>query len=258
MTTSSFVHPPGCEVRIFEGVPELSQAAADTFLQECNEAIQSRERFVVALAGGSTPRSLYNLLATENYRSRIDWSRVHFFWGDERSVPPIHLDSNFRMARETLLSKINLPLSNIHRILSEKTVTSEAAKSYAEELKRFFSLADGQWPRFDLILLGMGPDGHTASLFPGTPVVHETQALVAAPWVDKFKTYRITLTPPVINHAAHILFFVAGTDKAAALHEVLEGEYQPDVYPSQIVRPVDGALTWMIDRAAAAQLQMKY
>ncbi len=245
------------EIKIFESLQALSHAAADCFVQDGTTAIESRGRFTVALSGGSTPRSLYSLLASDEYRSRLDWSKVHFFWGDERSVPPIHVDSNFRMARETLLSRINAPMSNIHRILAEKTVTSEAAKSYAEELKRFFSLTDGQWPRFDLILLGMGPDGHTASLFPGTPVIHEAQALVAAPWVDKFKTYRITMTPPVINHAAHILFFVAGADKAAALREVLEGDYRPDFYPSQVIRPTEGRLTWMIDQAAAALLSAK-
>lgn len=241
-------------VEIFETVEELSRAAADRFIQLGKAAIQSSSRFAVTLAGGSTPRSLYSFLATDEYRSRIDWKKVHFFWGDERSVPPIHVDSNFRMARETLLSKVSPPLENIHRILAEKTVASEAGKAYREELQSFFQLREDEWPRFDLVLLGMGSDGHTASLFPNTPVVHESRLLVAVPWVDKLKSYRITLTPPVFNHAAHILFFVAGGDKAATLHEVLEGQFQPDRYPSQIIRPVDGTLTWMVDRAAAAQL----
>ncbi len=242
------------EIQVFEDIAALSRGAAQMIIDVGNSAIRSSGRFTLTLAGGSTPKSLYALLASDEFRGRIDWSKVHFFWGDERSVPPIHQDSNFRMARETLLSKIGAPMTNIHRILSEKTVSSEAARTYAEELKRFFALVDGQWPRFDLVLLGMGPDGHTASLFPGTPVVHENAAMVDSPWVDKFKTFRITLTPPAINHAAHILFFVAGSDKAPALHEVLEGKFQPDVYPSQIIQPVDGQLTWMVDRAAAGQL----
>lgn len=245
---------PEHNIEVFENVQELTRAAASRFVALGKSAIQERARFTVALAGGSTPKSLYSLLATEEYRSQIDWEKVHFFWGDERSVPPIHQDSNFRMAREALLSKLMPPMENIHRILSEKTVPSEAAKVYAEELKLFFALRGEEWPRFDLILLGMGPDGHTASLFPGTLAVRETSALVVSPWVDKLKSYRITLTPPVLNHAANILFFVAGADKAAALHEVLEGKYQPDLYPAQIVRPVNGTLTWMVDRAAASQM----
>lgn len=159
------------------------------------------------------------------------------------------------MARETLLSKVNPPLTNIHRIPAEKTVASEAAKAYAEELKSFFSLREGEWPRFDFVMLGMGPDGHTASLFPDTLVLHETTLLVAAPWVDKLKCYRITLTPPALNHAAQIVFFVAGTDKAASLSEVLEGNFRPETYPAQLIHPVDGKVSWMVDREAAAELQ---
>jgi 6-phosphogluconolactonase len=242
------------EIRIFDSVEELSRAGANQFIEWGMEAFQAKGRFVVALAGGSIPRSLYLMLSSEEFRSRLDWSRVHFFWGDERAVPPFHADSNFRMARETLLSKVNPPPENIHRVLSEKPAPSEAGKAYAEELKRFFSLQEGEWPKFDLVLLGMGSDGHTVSLFPGTAVVHETQSLVAVPWVDIIRAYRITLTPPVINHATHILFFVAGSDKAPALKAVLEGKYQPDKYPAQVIRPLRGTLTWMADRTASALL----
>lgn len=242
------------EIEIYNSVEELSQAAAERFISASDVAIRARGRFTVVLSGGSTPRSLYSLLATEPRFSRVDWRRVHFFWGDERSVPPIHKDSNFRMVRETLLSKVNPPPTNIHRIPAEKTVASEAAKAYMEELKSFFSLQEGEWPRFDLVLLGMGPDGHTASLFPDTLVLHEATSLVAAPWVDKLKSYRITLTPPALNHAAHVLFIVAGPDKAPALREVLEGSFRPETYPAQLIRPLDGKITWMVDREAAAQL----
>jgi 6-phosphogluconolactonase len=244
------------EIEICNSPEELSHAAAERFIAASEAAIQAQGRFTVVLSGGSTPRSLYSLLATEPYSSRIDWERVHFFWGDERSVPPIHKDSNFRMVRETLLSKVNPPPANIHRIPSEKTVASEAAKAYAEELKFFFSLRESEWPRFDLVLLGMGPDGHTASLFPDTLVLHEATLLVAAPWVDKLKSYRITLTPPALNHAAQVVFFVAGPDKAPALREVLEGTFRPETYPAQLIRPLDGKVTWIVDREASAQLRM--
>ncbi|MGB7620810.1 MAG: 6-phosphogluconolactonase [Terriglobia bacterium] len=243
------------EIEIYKNLEELSHAAAERFISNSSAAIEARDRFTVVLSGGSTPRALYALLATEPFSSRINWLKVHLFWGDERSVPPIHKDSNFRMVRETLLSKVNPPLTNIHRIPAEKTVASEAAKAYGEELKSFFNLREGEWPRFDLVMLGMGPDGHTASLFPDTPVLHEATSLVAAPWVDKLKSYRITLTPPVLNHAAQIVFFVAGIDKAPALYEVLEGNYRPETYPAQLIRPLDGEVIWMVDREAAAQLR---
>jgi 6-phosphogluconolactonase len=245
------------EIEIYDSLEELSEAAAERFVTASEVAIQARGRFTVVLSGGSTPRSLYSLLAAEPFSSRIDWQKVHFFWGDERSVPPIHKDSNFRMVRETLLSKVNAPLTNVHRIPGEKTVASEAAKVYAGDLKSFFSLREGEWPRFDLVLLGMGPDGHTASLFPDTLVLHEATALVASPWVDKLKCYRITLTPPALNHAAQIVFFVAGSDKAPSLHEVLEGSFRPETYPAQLIRPLDGKVTWMVDREAAAQLRTR-
>lgn len=242
------------EIRIYPGLEEMGQAAAEMIVREGNEAIARRGRFLMVLAGGSTPRSLYAQLAGDEFRSKLDWAKVHFFWGDERAVPPIHLDSNFRMARETLLSKIAIPQDHIHRILSEKTVTSEAAKSYAAVLRGFFNLKDGEWPRFDVVLLGMGPEGHTASLFPGNPAVQETQQLVMAPWVDQMKCYRVTLTPPALDHSGHVVFFVAGADKAAAVRAVLEGEFHPETYPAQIIQPVDGQLIWILDRSAASQL----
>jgi 6-phosphogluconolactonase len=255
MTIRPSGEAPQHKVEIYEDVETLSRAAAERFVQIGNRAIHMLGRFVVVLAGGSTPKSLYSLLATEEFRPWIDWKKVHFFWSDERAVPPIHVDSNFRMVRDSLLGKIHAPMENVHRILAEKAVTAEVGRAYAEELRSFFHLRNGEWPRFDLILLGMGSDGHTASLFPDAPAVQEKELLVAVPWVDKLKSYRITLTPPVLNHAAQILFLVAGPDKAATLHEVLEGEYQPDKYPSQIIQPVNGTATWMLDRLAAAELR---
>ena len=214
------------------------------------EGVARNGRAAIALAGGSTPKGLYTLLASAEWKPQIPWDKVHIFWGDERHVPPDHQDSNYRMAWETLLAHIPIPATHVHRIQSELKNASEAAEVYNQELKEHFRLQENEKPRFDLILLGMGPDGHTASLFPGTSAVHETKQCVVAPWVEKFDTYRITLTPPVLNEAANIIFLVAGADKAETLKFVLEAAYEPDLYPAQIVQPSEGRLLWLVDQAA--------
>jgi 6-phosphogluconolactonase len=247
----------GADVRILADREELSRAAAEEFARLAGEAVRIRGRFAVALSGGSTPRALHHLLSDEGagFPSRIPWNDVHIFWGDERHVPPAHPESNYRMARETLLTRVPLPLENLHRIPAENPDAAKAADEYAQTLRTFFGLSAGELPRFDLILLGMGPDGHTASLFPGTDAVHEKIRLVAAPWVGKLGARRITLTPAVLNNAARVLFLVSGEGKAETLRAVLEGPYQPDRFPAQIVRPVNGRLTWIVDRAAACRLR---
>jgi 6-phosphogluconolactonase len=284
----------------------------------------------IALAGGSTPRALYRLLAdpAAPFRARIDWQAVHFFWGDERHVPPDHPDSNFRMAREAMLDHVQVPAAHVHRIAGEEPDAARAARLYERGLIEAFGLrrdrgngkdaTDGEsaagsadagasaargageastargageadtargagevsdagaardaaagdaareWPRFDLVLLGLGEEGHTASLFPGSPLLADDgpgrgprriRRLVASVWVEKLHTWRITLTPPVIDHAATVIFLVSGAAKAPALAAVLEGEWQPELYPAQVVAPVDGRLLWLVDRAAAAQLR---
>ncbi len=229
----------------------LAYAAAEQTLSIAQAAIAEHGVFTLALAGGSTPRALYTLLATGDFAGKLDWSRCHLFWGDERSVPPDHDGSNYRMVNETLLAHIQIPESHIHRIYGELE-PRQAAAEYEQELRDFFT--DQAIPRFDLILLGMGEDGHTASLFPKTKAVHEQKRLAVANYVEKLKTWRITLTPVTINAAAHIMFFVSGEQKAEALYQVLHGSYQPDVFPSQMVQPVDGQLWWMIDQAAAQRL----
>jgi len=245
------------EIQVLSDPQELSRVAADEFVRLADEAVLTRGLFVVALAGGSTPKMLYSLLASDAYRARVPWEKIHFFWGDERHVPPDHKDSNFRMTQETMLSRVSVPAANVHRIKSENPDARKAAPEYEKELRDFFTahklLANGL-PQFDLVLLGMGPDGHTASLFPGTHAVRERERWVAAPWVDKFQTYRITLTPPVINNAAYILFFVSGDEKAETLRAVLEGAEESERYPSQTVRPTNGTLRWLVDRAAARLL----
>lgn len=186
------------------------------------------------------------------YRKQLPWQRMHFFWSDERPVGPQHSESNYRMANEAMLSRVVVPEENVHRILGEKSSAQEAADAYESELRSFFELANNKLPRLDLILLGMGADGHTASIFPGSEVLQERRRLVAAPWVEKLHTYRITMTLPVLNNAAKVLFLVSGEDKAVMLKEVINGE--PGKFPAQAIKPNAGALTWLLDESAASRL----
>ena len=237
------------EVRIFDDAEDLMRAAAEAIVSDAARAVEERGRFDWALAGGSTPRALYRLLADDPYRDRLPWNAIHFYWGDERHVPPDHADSNYRMAREAMLDRVPVPPENVHRIPAERPEAEEAAKEYEATLRAIFASDD--WPRFDLVPLGLGPEGHTASLFPGTPLLAEQVRWVAAPWVEAQHTFRITLTPPALNHARRAMFLVAGEEKAAALHAVLPGAREPAVYPAQINA---GNRLWLVDRAAARLL----
>jgi 6-phosphogluconolactonase len=252
------VPPDKAEIQVLSNLEELTRRAAVEFVSQAEEAVRARGFFTVALSGGSTPKGLYSLLAdgNEGFRARVAWDKIHFFWGDERHVPPDHPESNYRMAYEALLSKVPVPPDNVHRIKAENPNAAEAARDYEEVLREFFNLGTGQKPRFDLVLLGMGPEGHTASLFPGSEVIHEKSRLVAATWVEKFKTYRITLTPPVLNNAICIMFLVCGEEKAETLKSVLQGEYRPDQFPAQAIHPVNGRLVWLVDREAARFLEL--
>lgn len=232
---------------------DLFQAAAEEVIRAATNAIAERGRFTIALAGGSTPRNLYTLIAA-NASSSLPWEQMFFFFGDERHVPPDDAESNYRMAQETLLSKVPAPAANVFRIPSENPDAAAAADAYEQTLRKFFALAPGEFPRFDLILLGMGPDGHTASLFPETAALQEKSRLVVANWVEKLKTSRITLTLPVLNAARCAVFLVSGMDKAAVLHEVLESNAPGEKYPSKLVQPGEGKLIWFVDRAAASEL----
>ncbi len=243
------------DIRIVANSEELSRVAATEFVNQAKGAVQAKGTFTVALSGGSTPKSLYTLLADDaTLRVAVPWAKVHFFWGDERHVPPDHPDSNYRMAHEAMLSKVPVPPTNVHRIKSEYPEASRAADEYDQRLREFFGLAAEQFPQFDLVLLGMGPDGHTASLFPGTAALHEQTRLVVANWVEKFNTDRITLTPPVLNNAACIIFLVGGEEKAETLQAVLQGEKQPERFPAQLLSPTHGTLLWLVDRPAARLL----
>ena len=238
-------------VKIFDGPEEVALAAASRFVGLAAEAVTARGAFSVALAGGTTPRRVYELLAGDEFRGRVDWKSVHFFFGDERCVPADHADSNFRMANESLLSRVGAPPANVHRIEGAGDAAANA-RLYEDELRSFFG--DSEWPRFDLVMLGMGDDGHTASLFPNTTALVEARAWAVANWVEKLGAWRITLTAPAINAARNVLFLVTGAAKAGRLREVLRGEQDPSRLPSQLIRPRDGTLEWYVDRAAAERL----
>jgi 6-phosphogluconolactonase len=241
------------ELRRLTTPQDLFQAAAEEVIRDATAAVAQRGRFTIALSGGSTPKNLYTLIAA-NASASLPWDRMFFFWGDERHVPPDSPDSNYRMAKESFLSKVAIPPGNIFPVPAENPDASAAAETYEQSLRKFFALAPGEFPRFDLILLGMGPDGHTASLFPETAALQEKSRLVVANWVEKLNASRITFTLPVLNAARCVAFLVSGTDKAAVLHEVLEGDAPAEKYPSKLVRPDAGRLIWFVDRAAASGL----
>lgn len=243
------------EVRRFPDAEAVARAAARDFVAVSREAVERRGRLCVALSGGSTPRRLYELLAEEPLRGQVDWERVEFFWGDERAVPPDHPQSNYGMASAALLGKLGVSPARIHRIKGELGDGNEAARQYQEEIARVFDvLPDGPPPAFDLLLLGLGADGHTASLFPYSEALPERRRWVVSHYVARLGTRRITLTAPVLNRAREIRVLVAGDDKAATLREALDGERDPERLPIQLVTPEFGRLVWMVDRAAAAKL----
>jgi 6-phosphogluconolactonase len=255
-------HQPGDRrdtVTVFNSLQQLVPAAADLFVR-ASQAAAARGVFRVALAGGSTPRPVYQLLASSPFREQIAWSQIQVYWGDERNVGPDSDESNYKMAREALLDHVPVGPERIHRIRGE-VIASEAAMDYQQVLARTFGLPakpawgpPDEWPRFDLILLGMGPDGHTASLFPNTTALEVRDRTVVSNPVPKLDAERITLTVPVLNAAASVVFLVAGADKADALAAVLEGPPQPMLYPSQLVAPANGELRWLVDESAAARL----
>ena len=240
-------------VVICQDADDLARRAAAQFISVANAAALLG-RFTVALSGGSTPRTLYALLASPEFKEQIDWRRSDFFWGDERCVPPDHTESNYRMVHEVLLSKIQIASDQIHRMAGEQEPTI-AAHQYEQELRRFFQLSAGQLPRFDLVLLGLGEDGHTASLFPESGALDEKNHLVATAYVDKLKAHRLTLTLPVINAAAQVSFLVSGASKSGIGREILGGSSARPDYPAAKVAPANGSLTWFIDAAAAAGLR---
>ncbi|KPK83133.1 MAG: 6-phosphogluconolactonase [Gemmatimonas sp. SM23_52] len=243
------------QLRIFSDPEQLARGAAQEFVRRTTAGQAAERPFAVVLSGGSTPKRMFELLAGEPYRDQVLWERIHFFWGDERSVPPDHPDSNFAAANQALLSRLELSADNLHRIQAELDDPGLAAARYEDELRRFFGLAEEEMPRFDLVFLGMGADGHTASLFPGTQALDEERRLAVATWVAKLGAHRVSLTCPVFNNAACILFLVSGAEKAETLRQVLESGREPLRYPAQLIRPQNGELLWYVDEAAAQRLQ---
>ncbi len=243
------------KVKLFANGMEIAQRAADEVLRIASEAAAARGAFTIALSGGSTPKVLYALLA-ENpaLRNSLPWDKMKVFFGDERHVGPGHAASNFQMASDTILSKVPLQPKQIHRIKGEYPDAAQAAVEYEATIQREFALKAGEFPRFDLLLLGMGSEGHTLSLFPGTKALHETQRIVTHNWVGKLYTERITLTAPAANNAANIIFMIAGSDKACALKAVLEGPHEPEQLPAQMIQPSKGKLLWLADQAAGSML----
>ena len=239
------------EIIICQDTAELSRQSAERFSQLVSQSVQGSGRFTVALSGGSTPKHLYSLLASHGYKEQIPWNNIHLFWGDERCVPPDHPESNFGMVRGSLLSKIKISPENIHRMAGEREPQAAAAE-YEKHLQEFFGLETGALPRLDLILLGIGEDGHTASLFPGSDALNESRRLVIAPFIEKLNAYRLTLTLPVLNSGAENWFLVTGSSKAVALKEILSGSSE---LPAAKVQPTNGKLIWFITKDAADGLQ---
>ena len=241
-------------VAIYPDIETISRNAVEYVVRLASEAITTRGRFTMALSGGGTPRQLYSLLASDPYRRQIDWTFVEIFWSDERCVAPDDAESNYYMAREVMLSRLEeLPVVQVHRMPADMPDRDAASQAYTDEMRRVFR-TNGV-PSFDLIQLGMGPEAHTCSLFPHQPSLHEQARLVMPVSVPKPPPDRLTFTPPILNAARHVLFLATGADKADALREVLQGEVNPDEYPAQLVRPKNGEVTWMVDTAIASKLR---
>lgn len=261
------------QLHIFKTTDELSKTVADWMVEHINKTLATKDRFTLVLSGGSTPKKLHALLCSDSYKNKIDWSKIHFFWGDDRFVPFNDDRNNAKMAFDTLLNHVPVVKEQIHVMQTENITAAESALAYEKILEEYFPEAashklqatskepeTGNWKpetgnTFDLVLLGMGDDGHTLSLFPGkTEVIHETKKLCTSLWLEAQDMYRVTLTHPIVNQSAAVAFLATGSGKAHALKEVLKGAYNPDLYPSQIIKPTNGELHWFVDEAAAAQL----
>jgi len=243
------------EIRILADGAAIARRAAQELVQAAASAVRERGRFNVVLAGGSTPKALYSLLVNDAaLRSQVPWDKIHLFFGDERHVAPDHPDSNFRMATEAMISKARLKPEQVTRIKGEYPDADQAALEYEKALREYFKLKDGEYPRFDLVFAGMGNEGHTLSLFPGTKALHADGRIAVRNWVGKLYTDRITLTAPAASNAAQVIFMVTGADKALALKGVLEGPFEPEQLPAQLLQPKNGKLLWLADAAAGGML----
>ena len=240
-------------VLVYPDLPDVARAAAQEFVKLAGRFIATHGMFHAALSGGNTPAQLFRLVASDEFRQAIDWASTHLYWSDERCVPPDHPDSNFGMAQRELLQHISIPPGNIHRMKAELPDLDRAAKDYEDTLRQNLPLSSEGFPCFDLIFLGMGPDGHTASLFPGAEDPRQTSDWVITPYVEKFHTHRMSLTLPVLNAAREVIFLVSGADKAESLRSVIEGTCNPPL-PAQLVTVPDGRLLFLVDESAASLL----
>jgi 6-phosphogluconolactonase len=242
------------ELHIYKDYNELITAFAEWLIAYIDSTLQKQDRFTIALSGGSTPQQLHTLLASSPYKEKIAWSKLHVFWGDERFVPFEDDRNNAKMAFDTLLDHVPVPKEQIH-IMRTDIQPETSAEEYEKILARYFPVTIPPVTTFDLVLLGMGDDGHTLSLFPGTHVMHIEDKMVTSLFLKQQDMYRITLTAPVVNRAACVAFLISGAGKAVALKEVIEGDYEPYLYPSQVIKPKNGELYWFLDKAAAANLE---
>jgi 6-phosphogluconolactonase len=243
------------EVRVLPDGAAIAKRCAQKFVEIAADAVKEKGLFTVALSGGSTPKTLYHLLADDPaLRAQVPWDKMHVFFGDERHVGPSDPLSNFRMATEAMISKSPLKPEQVTRVKGEYPEAEDAAKEYEQAIRTYFKLSVGQFPRFDLVLLGMGSEGHTLSIFPGTKALRENRRIAVHNWVGKVLMDRITLTAPAVNNAANVIFMVAGANKAPALTAVLERSYEPDQLPAQLIQPVNGTLLWLVDAAAGSML----
>ena len=243
------------EIRILADGAAIARRAAQEFVQAAASAVREKGSFNIALAGGSTPKALYSLLVNDpTLRSQVPWDKMHLFFGDERHVAPDHPDSNFRMATEAMISKSPMKPEQVTRIKGEYPDAGQAALEYEEALREYFKLKNGEYPRFDFMLVGMGNEGHTLSLFPGTKALHADGRIAVRNWVGKLYAERITLTAPAASNAARVIFMATGADKAPALKAVLEGPFEPEQLPAQLLQPKNGKLLWLVDTAAGSML----
>lgn len=254
--TASLVRVAHPEVHVYPNPTTVARAAARQFVEWAWQFIAREGTFSVALSGGHTPREFYQVLASKEYRTQVDWAKVHCFWGDERVVPPDHPESNYGMARRELLLRVPIPGANVHRIEAERPNLGRAAQDYEEVLRRCLQLDSRGFPRFHLILLGLGAEGHTASLFPGARNWRETSRWVSTPMVPKLGSRRMTLTLPVLNAAHRVMFLVVGAEKAGTLHKVLEAKSEPPL-PAQLVTVPQGQRLFLVDEAAAKLLSRR-
>lgn len=242
---------PGVQIRVFQDEASLSRAAAEFITAAAKQSVAAKGRCSVALSGGSTPKRLYSLLGSLPYREAIPWPQVHVFWADERCVPPDHAESNFKLASDAFLSEVPLPAGNIHRIRAEEG-PGKAARAYEEDLRTFFGSGA---PAFDLVLLGAGEDGHTASLFPGSPALEEKERISLPVYLERPQYDRVTLTLPALNHASHVVFLAMGRAKSGVVSAILE-EKNPQRFPAGLVQPQNGDISWFLDKEAAEKLKV--